>query len=197
MQSIPGTNSWARFDIPTSTIIDIKAGSIYWWGIYAVSGAQEGHYYAVRFDKDNGYNGGLVTNWSSLKRIWVRSLDFDNLFRIYGDVAEVTPVPTASTSSSETSCVIPAVIAGIVSGLVAAAIAGVFAYRRGVAKGINRQTSQTQQKSSTGGFGETIETGEKADTDEEEQKKSITLTMSCRIKNQISGEETYTERRIN
>ena len=213
--SIPATNSWVRFDIPTSTIIDIEAGSIYWWGVYAASGNPEGNYYAIRFDKDNGYNGGHVTNWSSLKRIWAKSLGFDNLFRIYGEelittmtVTETVTVVITETitetltqtttetvtatgdpqeSESQTSCVIPAIVTGIVSGLIAAAIVGVFAYGRGVTKGINRQTSLTQP----------IATAEKADTDEEEEEKSIILTMSCRVKNQISGEETYIERELN
>lgn len=92
--SVPVVNGWTRFDIPAATGIKIGGGSMYWWGIYAISGDQKSNYYAVRFDRGNGYKGGNVIDSSNGGGTWDTLATFDDLFRIYGDSPAAPTVGT-------------------------------------------------------------------------------------------------------
>jgi len=92
--NVPIVNGWARFDIPAGTAVKIGGGSVYWWGVYAISGDQKSNYYAVRFDRGNGYKGGNVIDSSNGGGTWDTLATFDDLFRIYGD----SPAVTAGTT---------------------------------------------------------------------------------------------------
>jgi hypothetical protein len=113
--NVPLVNSWVRFDLPTTLIINISSGSVYWWGIYADGGDQRSNYYAIRFDSDNGYAGGTVKNSLAMAAGtgWDTTPDFDNLFGIFGDAlippisTTVPTIPPAPTVTGLTATMIP------------------------------------------------------------------------------------------
>ncbi len=95
--NISTDKSWVRFDLPIGTAININTGSVYWWGISTVSDNSKSDYYVIRFDKDDGYNGGSVINSDDAGKNWVKSSGYDSLFQIYGEEAATETVTVTET----------------------------------------------------------------------------------------------------
>jgi hypothetical protein len=97
VSNIGESPGWVRFNLP---LVNIGAGVVYFWGVYALSGDSNANFYNIRCNTKDAFAGGSQKKSIDGGMTWLSPTGQDHLFKVFNDTSLATTPPLTTSAAA-------------------------------------------------------------------------------------------------